>query len=78
MALRRGFKTEANNIAPQVRAELGLSKSRAVDPWRLASHLAIGIVPLSDYGHDASTAVAHFGSVAPAAFSAVTASSGTL
>src|SRR5438046_1606223 len=49
MVLRRGFKTEANHIAREVRAELGLRFIDPLDPWALARHLEIQVVPLSSY-----------------------------
>jgi Zn-dependent peptidase ImmA (M78 family) len=47
MAFRRGFKTEATDIAREIRAELGLHSTAPLDPRRLAEHLAIPVVPLS-------------------------------
>ena len=72
MGYRRGFKTEANDIARQVRAELDLRPVDPLNPWALAEHLGIPIIPLSDYTRDAPLAAAHFRSVEPDAFSAVT------
>ncbi len=72
MTLRRGFKTEANATARDVRLELGLRPYDRLDPWRLAEYLEIPIVGLSDYVNDAPIAVTHFGKVDSAAFSAVT------
>ncbi len=72
MALRRGFKTEANHIAREVRAELGLRFIDPLDPWALARHLEIPIVPLSSYAGPAADAVHHFCRVDPGAFSALT------
>ncbi len=72
MAVRRGFKTEANHIAREVRAELGLLFIDSLDPWALARHLEIPVVPLSSYGGLAADAVHHFLRVDRGAFSAVT------
>jgi hypothetical protein len=37
LELRRGFKSEANDIAREIRGELGLKLVDPLDPWRLAS-----------------------------------------
>lgn len=70
--LRRGFKTEANEIARETRRELGLRAIDPLDPWRLAEHLAIPVVSLRDLSVDAPQAVHHFRRVDRQAFSAVT------
>jgi len=72
MAVRRGFKTEANDIAREVREELGLRFIDPLDPWALARHLEIPVVPLSHFSSLATDAVHHFHRVDRAAFSAVT------
>lgn len=72
MRLRRGFKAEANEIAREVRKELGLRAIDPLDPWMLAGHLAIPVVPLSKLAPDAPEAARHFTVVDPGAFSAVT------
>lgn len=72
MALRRGFKTEAKSTAGEVRSELGLGDLNALDPWALAKHLDIPVVPLSALRDDAPFATRHLHSVEPGAFSAVT------
>jgi Zn-dependent peptidase ImmA (M78 family) len=76
MTLRRGFKTEANAIAREVRLELGLQLYDRLDPWKLAKHLEVPVIGLSDYSLDAPFAVTHFQTVESAAFSAVTVFSG--
>lgn len=48
MALRRGFKTEANQTAAEIRAELGLGPLDRLDPRRLATHLEIPILELTN------------------------------
>ena len=60
MALRRGFKTEAQSIARDVRAELRLGATDVFDPRGLAHDLAIPIVPLSDLIHEIPNAVRYF------------------
>ena len=47
--MRRGFKTEANAIAREVRAELFLSRISPLDVWLLAEHLEIPVIPLSSF-----------------------------
>ena len=44
-ALRRGFKTEANDIAREIRQELGLGLADPLDPWVLAAQLEIPWCP---------------------------------
>ena len=56
MALRRGFQAEAKRLATEVRKDLGLSATDALNPWQLAEHLAIPIIPLSDFAVDAPSA----------------------
>lgn len=70
--LRRGFKTEANGIAREIRLELGLKVVDPLDPRVLAGHLEIPLVRLSELRKDAPAAVQHFLSLDTAAFSAVT------
>ncbi len=72
MALRRGFKTEANEIALEVRSELGLRPIDRLDAWALARHLDIPVHPLSALRQQAPAALRHFSEVHPAVFSAVT------
>lgn len=72
MGYRRGFKSEANAIAAEIRAELALGSLDPLDPWVLAEHLAIPVVPLSDYEQEAPDAVRHFSAIEGSAFSACT------
>ena len=58
--MRRGFKTEANKIAREVRNELGLARTSPINVWRLAEHLGIPVVPLSDFQEDAPLAAELF------------------
>ena len=69
--LRRGFVAEANRWALDLRAELGLSGADPLCPWKLAQHLEVPVIKLSDLpqcverdlllmkanGHDFSAAV---------------------
>ena len=47
MALRHGFKAEANRLAVQMRKELGIAPSAPLAPARLAEHLMIPIKTFS-------------------------------
>ncbi|NYF16560.1 Zn-dependent peptidase ImmA (M78 family) [Microbacterium sp. AK009] len=49
MAFQRGFKTWANTIAADARAELGLSLTARLDPIVLAESLDIPVIPLSEF-----------------------------
>lgn len=72
MAYRRGFKTEANSIATEVRGELNLTALDALDPWALAVHLGIPVWPLSSLEDEAKAAIHHLRDIDQGAFSAVT------
>jgi Zn-dependent peptidase ImmA (M78 family) len=72
MDYRPGFKSEANATAAEIRAELGLTALDRLDPWALAEHLEVPVVPLSDYRDDAPGALRHFSEVEVDVFSAVT------
>lgn len=72
MALRRGFKTEANSLGGDVRRELGLNALDRLDPFQLAEYLGIPVVGLSTLRVNAPEAVDHFLRVEPEAFSATT------
>jgi Zn-dependent peptidase ImmA (M78 family) len=75
--LRRGFKTEANDIAREIRRELGLRDVEPLDPWKLAAALEIRVVPLSSFRQDAPRAARLFSVVDRETFSAVTVFNGT-
>lgn len=49
MAMRRGFMAEAKRLADEVRAELGLTPTAPLDPWKLAEHLCVPVLPLSGF-----------------------------
>ena len=53
--LRRGFKTDADALSRELRAELGLTSVAPLSPQVLADHLDIPLVPLSSYGDAALT-----------------------
>ncbi|MGE2721223.1 ImmA/IrrE family metallo-endopeptidase [Mycolicibacterium celeriflavum] len=71
MALRRGFKAEANSTADEVRGELGLSFRDPLDPLQLAAHLDIPVIGLAQL-KNAPQGVEYFTQVEPSAFSAIT------
>jgi Zn-dependent peptidase ImmA (M78 family) len=71
MAFRRGFKTEANALAAEVRGELELGMFDTLNPQALAESLEIPIVRLSEFVEEAP-AVAHLLEVEQEVFSAVT------
>ncbi len=49
MALRRGFKTEANIYAREVRTELGLAADAPLCPFKTADHIAVTVHKLSSF-----------------------------
>src|SRR3954469_22013226 len=69
MALRRGFKTEANEHARELRTELGLAPH---SPWALASHLGIPLMRLSELASIEPVATRYLTCLAPDLFSAAT------
>jgi hypothetical protein len=69
---RRGFKSEANATAREIRAELGLKDLDRLDPTVLATFLEVPVVPLSNFAIDAPFAVHYFTQVETGAFSAGT------
>jgi Zn-dependent peptidase ImmA (M78 family) len=77
VALRKGFKSEANDIARQIRGELDLALIDPLDPWALAEYLAIPVLELGALSAAIPGAVRHFAEVKPAEFSAVTVFHGT-
>lgn len=70
--MRRGFKTEAKEIAREVRGDLGIGMTDPLDPWRLAKWLGIPVFRLSEFGGDAQGAFRHFSGAGRSVFSAVT------
>jgi Zn-dependent peptidase ImmA (M78 family) len=49
MALRRGFKAEANWWSRSLRDEMGIAPHLPICPWELAELLGFPVVPLSEY-----------------------------
>jgi Zn-dependent peptidase ImmA (M78 family) len=71
--VKRGFKSEAERVASETRAELGLGQRDRLDPFRVASHLAIPVVPMANLSANGSTSfVRYFSLVDSDSFSAVT------
>ena len=71
MALRRGFKAEAEALAHEIRVELELGPLDRLVPSELARHLDIPVIPLSNLSTTLPNA-RHFLSVERNAFSALT------
>ncbi|MEJ7786647.1 MAG: ImmA/IrrE family metallo-endopeptidase [Solirubrobacteraceae bacterium] len=68
--MRWGFKTEARQIATEVRTELGLEPLDRLDAYRLAAHLDIPLVAASSLEPAAPEAVRHVCGADTRAFSA--------
>jgi Zn-dependent peptidase ImmA (M78 family) len=65
--LKRGFKTQAERVAGELRSQLGLAGAEPLCPWRLAEHLAICVfeitelpVPANDLAHLTGTGSSHW------------------
>ena len=77
MALRRGFKSEANWYASSLRKELDIASHLPLCPWHLARHLGFPVFPLNDYRTAAPEAVAYLRTLnGQKDFSAVTLAAG--
>ena len=76
MGYRRGSKSEANELAAEVRRELGLGVLDALDPRALAQWLEVPIIGLSELVGQAPSG-RHLLYVEPEAFSAATVFYGT-
>ena len=70
--MRRGFKTEANQIARDTRGELGLSHTAPLDVQAVAAHLDIPLLKLSALRSDAPHAVRFFSRGGESSFSGAT------
>lgn len=77
MGYRRGFKTEANSTAREIRAELRLSTLDALDPFRLAREVEVPVLAPSDLGLEENPGVRYLLDDDPSSFSAVTVFRGT-
>ena len=72
MALRKGFKTEANQISKDIRQELNLAPEAPLNPWKLADYLGIPIWTMSEMRDSAPNAVNYFSLTNTSEFSATT------
>jgi Zn-dependent peptidase ImmA (M78 family) len=73
MTLRRGFKSEANWLARNVREDLGIASHLPLCPWKLAERLGFPVIPLSEFAKGEPDAVAYLQSSAGQKdFSAIT------
>jgi hypothetical protein len=72
--VKRGFKSNAEQIAAETRAELGLDCSERLDPFKLAEHLAIPVFTMVEAAKFAprSSFTHYFSHVDTDSFSAVT------
>ncbi len=77
MTYRRGFKSEANSLAGEIRAELNLGPLDPLDPRALAEHLSVPMRDLSSLASAAPEAVSYLLGEEPSSFSAVTVFRGT-
>lgn len=71
-SLRRGFKTEANAHALTMRRELRLDPHDALCPWRLAEHLNVPVITLSQVEPFEPVGVRYLKGTGSELFSAVT------
>ena len=77
MGYRHGFKTKANRIAVQLRADLGLAPIAPLDPWSVCDHFDVEVIKLSELLGEGGTQVgSHFLAVDTDVFSAVVISRG--
>lgn len=72
MALRRGFKTEANTTSRELRAELGLDSAAPICPFRLADHMDVELIKLSAFLVEHPDATAYLMGEGKSEFFAVT------
>ncbi len=77
MALRRGFKTEAQQLAKSLRQELGVRVDEPFDPRSIAAHLEIPLIRLSEMKSSAPFAASWYSSKGQSEFSAVTVFNGS-
>ena len=72
--MRRGFKSNAEQIAAEIRAELSLDDKDRMDALRLAEHLAIPVFTIRHFSKldSPNSFVRYFSTIDPDSFSAVT------
>jgi len=71
VSLVRGFKSDAKKLSAEVRGEIGLSATDPLDHLLLAEHLAITIIPMSQYLSECPN-LSYFTSSGQKDFSAIT------
>lgn len=72
MGFRHGFKTKANRIAVQIRADLALVPNSPLDPWSVCDHFDVEVIKLSELLGEGGTRLgSHFLDVDTDVFSAV-------
>ncbi|MES2674355.1 MAG: ImmA/IrrE family metallo-endopeptidase [Pseudomonadota bacterium] len=71
MTLRKGFKSEANKHANELRKELGREPHEALCPWELAAALGIQIFTLGNFFEQEPSAVSMLHNGAKDEFSAI-------
>lgn len=76
MALKRGFKAEANRLSRQFREELDVDPSGKLCPWALAEFLGIPVLQLSSLASSIPDEVGYLMHDGRECFSAVTVSVG--
>lgn len=73
MTLRRGFKSEANWLARDVRDDFGIAPHLPLCPWKLAERLGFPVIPMGEFAKSEPDAVAYLQSTAGQKdFSAIT------
>jgi Zn-dependent peptidase ImmA (M78 family) len=77
MKLRRGFRKESEEYAEEFRTELGIPTDGPLDPFRLAEHLAIPVVALSELSGVDPACLRFFLNDGQSMFSATTVVDGT-
>lgn len=77
MRLRWGFKTEAEEYAEEFRAELDLEIDGPLCPFRLASHLEVPLLPLSQLANFSRKYLEYFQGGGQSEFSATTVNDGS-
>lgn len=73
MTLRRGFKSEAEALAIELRTELALAEHSPINVFELAEYLCIPALPISRFAlHLSSASARYFTDTEPEAFSGTT------
>ncbi len=72
MELRRGFKKEAHDHARELRSEMGIKKHEPLSSWKLAKHLEIPVLSLSEFYSELPKEVKYLKEKNRECFSAIT------